>query len=113
MQGFAKLSNRLTDRLDAEVAFSLLSGLQVRRDYRGPQHMYQVWEGVRVWRAPLWVPARPSGLKRLLHLASFGLCSLPLMLRQLAWRPDRVWVVEPPLFCAPTALCVARLHVQD
>ena len=90
MQGFAKLSNRLTDRLHAEVAFCFpyYPDWQVRHDYRGLQHMYQVWEGVRVWRAPLWVPARPSGLKRLLHLASFGLCSLPLMLRQLAWRPD-------------------------
>ena len=42
------------------------------------------------------------------------------MLRQLPWRPDVVWVVEPPLFCAPTGWLVARLcgarawlHVQD
>lgn len=42
------------------------------------------------------------------------------MLRQILWRPDVVWVVEPALFCAPTALVVARLsgakawlHVQD
>jgi colanic acid biosynthesis glycosyl transferase WcaI len=93
---------------------------RMRTDYCGPQHMYQVWEGVRVWRAPLWVPASPSGLKRLLHLASFAIGSWPLMLRQLTWRPDIVWVVEPPLFCAPTALFIARLtgarawlHVQD
>lgn len=93
---------------------------QVWRGYRATRYTHEVWQGVRVWRAPLWVPARPSGLKRLIHLASFALGSLPLMLRQLAWRPDLVWVVEPPLFCAPTALCVARLtgarawlHVQD
>jgi hypothetical protein len=49
------------------------------------------------------------GLERLMHLASFALGSLPLTLRQLVWRPDVVWVVEPPLFCAPTALLVARL----
>jgi colanic acid biosynthesis glycosyl transferase WcaI len=66
------------------------------------------------------VPPKPSGLTRILHLASFAVCSLPLMLRQLIWRPDVVWVVEPPLFCAPTALLVVRLagarawlHVQD
>jgi colanic acid biosynthesis glycosyl transferase WcaI len=93
---------------------------RIRSDYNGPQHMHKLWQGVRVWRAPLWVPAKPSGLKRLIHLASFALGSLPLMLRQLVWRPDVVWVVEPPLFCAPTALLVARLcgarawlHVQD
>lgn len=93
---------------------------RVAKDYRASRYMHEVWEGVRVWRAPLWVPARPSGLKRLLHLASFALSSLPVMLRQLLWRPDVVWVVEPPLVCAPTALCVARLvrarawlHIQD
>ena len=78
------------------------------------------WQGVDVWRCPLWVPAQPGGAKRLLHLASFALGSLPVMLRQVLWRPDVVWVVEPALFCAPAALGVARLggarawlHVQD
>ena len=73
-----------------------------------------------VYRCPLWVPVRPSGLKRLLHLASFALLSLPVLLRQIFWRPDVVWVVEPALFCAPAAVAVARLsrakawlHVQD
>lgn len=73
-----------------------------------------------VYRCPLWVPARPSGLKRLLHLASFALASFPIMLRQVFWRPDVVLVVEPPFFCAPQAWLVARLsgakawlHIQD
>ena len=29
------------------------------------------WKGVDVWRVPLWVPAQPSGLKRIIHLTSF------------------------------------------
>lgn len=73
-----------------------------------------------VYRCPLWVPAYPSGLKRLLHLATFALSSLPVMLSQIFWRPDVVLVVEPPLFCAPQAWLVARLsggkawlHIQD
>lgn len=78
------------------------------------------WQGASVWRCPVWVPAKPGGLKRLIHLASFALSSLPVMLRQIIWRADVVWVVEPALFCAPTACLVARLggakawlHVQD
>ena len=78
------------------------------------------YNGAQVWRCPLWVPARPGGIKRVLHLASFALSSLPVMLRQLIWVPDAVWVVEPPLFCAPTAWAVARLsgarawlHISD
>ena len=73
-----------------------------------------------VVRCPLWVPQRPDGLRRVVHLASFMLSSLPAMLAQVAWRPQVVWVVEPPLGCAPHALLVARLsgartwlHVQD
>lgn len=45
---------------------------------------------VRVRRCPLWVPRRPSGLTRLLHLASFALASLGPLLAQLRWRPDVV-----------------------
>ena len=78
------------------------------------------WQGVDVWRSPLWVPRHPGGAKRLLHLASFALSSLPVMLWQALWRPDVVWVVEPALFCAPTAGVVAKLtrakswlHIQD
>ncbi len=78
------------------------------------------WQGVRVWRAPLWVPARPSGLKRIVHLLSFAVMSLPALLRQMTWRPDVVVVVAPALACAPAGwlaarLCGARawLHIQD
>jgi colanic acid biosynthesis glycosyl transferase WcaI len=73
-----------------------------------------------VYRCPLWVPERPGGLKRMVHLASFAFFSLPVMLQQVFWRPNVVWVVEPTLFSAPAALVVARLagarvwlHVQD
>lgn len=77
-------------------------------------------KGLVVFRCPLWVPVKPSGLKRLIHLASFALSSLPVMLRQVFWRPDVVWGVAPAFFSAPGAwltatLCGARswLHVQD
>lgn len=76
--------------------------------------------GLTIYRCPLWVPEKPSGIKRVLHLASFALFSSPVMLSQIFWRPDVVWVVEPPLFCAPQSLLVARisgakawLHIQD
>ena len=79
-------------------------------------------DGVRVRRCPLWVPRRPSGLTRLLHLASFALSSLGPLLAQRAWRPDVVITVAPAFFCAPGALLLGRLcgrrtitwlHIQD
>jgi colanic acid biosynthesis glycosyl transferase WcaI len=73
-----------------------------------------------VFRCPLWVRPQLSATKRILHLASFALASLPVMLRQIAWRPEIVVVIEPTLFCLPAALVTARccsarswLHVQD
>lgn len=79
-------------------------------------------ERVALWRCPLWVPRRPSGLTRLLHLASFALSSLPVLLRQGRWRPDVVITVAPAFFCAPGALLFTALggrrrrswlHIQD
>lgn len=93
---------------------------QVGDGFSAWRYSQQLWQGVRVFRAPLWVPTQPGGLKRLVHLASFALSSLPLLLAQWRWRPDVVFVVEPPLMCAPAAVLMARLrgarawlHVQD
>jgi colanic acid biosynthesis glycosyl transferase WcaI len=76
--------------------------------------------GVEVYRCPLWVPARPRGASRVMHLSSFALASLPVMLALSAWRPDVVLTVEPTFTCAPVALLSAKLagspswlHVQD
>ena len=79
-------------------------------------------EGVLVRRCPLWVPRRPSGLTRLLHLASFALSSLGPLLAQRRWQPDLVITVAPAFFCAPGALLLGHLcgrrtstwlHIQD
>jgi colanic acid biosynthesis glycosyl transferase WcaI len=79
-------------------------------------------DGVQVWRCPLWVPRRPNGLKRLLHLASFALSSSPVLLAQRVWQPAVVITVAPAFFCTPgslllSAVCgrgtVSWLHIQD
>lgn len=93
---------------------------QVSAGYSARQYRTETWHGIQVMRTPLWVPHRPGGLKRLLHLASFALSSLPVLLAQWRWKPDVVWVVEPPLMCAPAAVAFAALrgaeswlHIQD
>jgi len=76
--------------------------------------------GARVWRAPLWVPLEPTGLTRIIHLMTFAMTSFPLLMRQLFWRPNVVFMVAPAFACAPGAWLTARLcgakawiHVQD
>ncbi|WP_306796865.1 glycosyltransferase WbuB [Rhodopirellula halodulae] len=74
-----------------------------------------------VIRCPLWVPGKVTGLKRVIHLASFGLSSIPVVLwKAISFRPDVVLTVEPAAMCMPTTwiasrLCGAKcwLHVQD
>ena len=94
---------------------------RVRDDYRRPLYRTERVPGwPLVFRTPLYVPAVPSGLKRMAHLCSFMLGSLPVMLRQIFWEPEIVFTVEPTFFGAPLALLTAFaagapswLHVQD
>lgn len=93
---------------------------QVQSPYRFWAYRTEHINKVKVYRCPLWVPRKPTGTKRLLHLFSFALTSIPLLLSQLYKRPDVIVVLEPTLFCAPAALGLARLsgtrtwlHVQD
>jgi colanic acid biosynthesis glycosyl transferase WcaI len=72
------------------------------------------------FRCPLWVSRNPAALSRVLHLASFALSSLPVMLGQIFWRPSLVIVIEPTAFCVPATRMTARLagarswrHIQD
>lgn len=93
---------------------------QVQDGYRAWRYRRETWRGVPVWRAPLWVPSRPGGLARIVHLASFAVASLPLLARLAVWRPKLVMLIAPTLLCAPGALATARavgatawLHIQD
>lgn len=76
--------------------------------------------GVRVTRCPIYVPKTVSGIKRLLHLASFAVSSAPALFAAIWWRPNVVIAIEPTLMAAPVVLLIARLsgakgwlHIQD
>jgi len=92
---------------------------RIRADY--PAWKYSVEEGqIRVYRCPLFVPEQPSALSRVAHLFSFMLSSLPVMLKQIVWRPDVVVTIEPSFFSTLNTLLTAKLsraarwlHIQD
>src|SRR6185437_16225988 len=94
---------------------------KIREDYRGKLYRTEKVPGEPiVYRTPLYVPAKPTGVKRMVHLFSFMLGSLPVMLREMFWKPQIVFTVEPTFFGPPLALLVAQtsgaaswLHVQD
>lgn len=80
----------------------------------------RIENGVKVMRCPHYIPAVPSGSRRLIHHASFAAAALPIALRAAAKRPDVVIAVAPSLISVPVAAMAARvagaklwLHVQD
>lgn len=75
--------------------------------------------GVRITRVPHYVPANPSGARRILHHASFAASALAPALRAAA-DADLVFTVAPSLLSVPVAAMAARraraplwLHIQD
>jgi colanic acid biosynthesis glycosyl transferase WcaI len=89
--------------------------------YRATRYVNETIESIRVTRCPLYVPRTPSGLRRLIHHASFAASSAFATLyyaRRL--RPDVIFAIAPSLMSAPMAYLAARvcgaaswLHVQD
>ncbi len=94
---------------------------QIPREYSLIKYYHEEKGGINITRCPLYAPSRPSGGKRLVHLASFGLSSFPALIKTLrSWRPNLIFTVEPTLFSALQAILAARLvrlpawlHVQD
>lgn len=93
---------------------------RITEGYSGGRYTRERWQGLDLWRCPVWVPDRQTGATRIMHLLSFALSSAPVVLRQVFWRPDLVCIVAPPFFCAPAAWAAARLararawlHLQD
>lgn len=96
---------------------------RVSAGYQSHAYRVEKWATagrVRITRCPLWVPRQVNTLRRLLHLTSFALSSLPALWAGLRRRPDILLVIAPTLLVAPAALAMARwwqipawLHMQD
>lgn len=94
---------------------------RIPQSYTGFRWRTDTLMGVRVTRCPIYVPAKQTGLRRLFHLLSFAVTSLPPALGiGISWRPDIVIGIAPALASAPIAWLCARLsggkawlHIQD
>ena len=93
---------------------------EVQAGYFPWRYQHESWQGVWVQRCPIWVPRKPTGITRLLHLLTFAISSFPVLLGQCLWKPDLVLCIAPTLFNTPSVLLMARLsgakawlHIQD
>lgn len=128
LTGIGKYVGEMSDGLAAqEFAVRVVTAppyypsWRIASEYRPVRYTREQRGAVTVFRCPLYVPAQPTAVRRIVHLLSFAISSLPLILWQaIVWRPRIVFVVEPPFLCAPIALVAAWLarartwlHVQD
>ena len=89
--------------------------------WRRPWWTHRKEREVDIVHCPIYVPAKPSGLRRILHYISFAATSLPIMLwKSIVRKPDIVVLIAPSIITAPGVLAAARLcratawlHVQD
>ncbi len=94
---------------------------RIQPGYAGWKYTKEFYQDAWVYRCPIWVPHKPNGWKRVLHLASFAFFSFPMVFWiALRFRPHLIYTIAPAFCCAPVALLVGRLisaktwlHIQD
>lgn len=126
--GVAKYNTELCEALAAAghqvhvvTAPPYYPGWNIPGAYRSWFYRSDVINNVSIIRAPIYVPKKPSGAKRLIYHFSFALTSAaPVISEMLRWRPDAVFSVAPSLMSAALTAWIARrtgafswLHVQD
>ncbi len=92
-----------------------------RHPNQPPSGTHHLENGVGIRRVKHYIPARPGGLKRILHLASFALSALvPAIRTARKLRPNVIFTVAPSALSVPSAWLAARLsgaklwlHIQD
>ena len=91
-------------------------------DIKENSYKKEIIKSVEVYRCILWVPRNPTGIKRIIHLISFSISSIPIMIKQAFWKPDIIFTIAPSFFCAPISILTAKLcrkkvlnwiHLQD
>lgn len=127
LTGIGKYNSEFVDKLISEghkvtvvTTYPYYPQWVVHEGFENRFYSKTVKDGLTLYRCPIYVPKKPTVIKRILHLISFALSSSILMLRLLSSKFDVVFTVQPTLFCAPMALLFSKikksksiLHIQD
>ena len=122
--GLAEALAARGNRVEAVVGKPYYPQWRVNPAFAAAGWLRSTQAGVTVTRCPHYVPREPTGLRRIIHLASFALAALPpalrAALRPRAERPEIVICIAPALLSIGTAWLAARLagvklwiHLQD
>lgn len=89
-------------------------------NWESKTHFYTI--NKNIVRCPLWVPKRPNGLKRILHLLTFFITSLPVVFFYSLRKYDLIITICPTLFSGLSIILTKLmrnrntktcLHIQD
>src|SRR5262245_32144909 len=97
--GVAKYTTELCENLTAGghavrvvTAWPYYPDWKIPEQYRSRWYAHQKLDDVDITRVPIYVPSRPSAVKRIVHHASFLLsATAPLLATAVRWRPDLVF----------------------
>jgi colanic acid biosynthesis glycosyl transferase WcaI len=91
----------------------------IRKEYKNV-FSFEKAKNLTIIRCPLYVPSKPTAMKRLIHLLSFSISSFIPVLGSAFWKPDVVIQVVPTLFSSIPTLLLTKLvraksviHIQD
>jgi colanic acid biosynthesis glycosyl transferase WcaI len=124
--GIGKYTSELVEWLTTNHKVSVITAPKYYPEWKLDSRFRRWWyqrqnDGdVKIYRCPIWVPKRPSGIKRILHLLSFSITSFPVLLKFAFNKPDIIIAIAPPFTSAPFILftswiarCKRLLHIQD
>jgi len=130
LTGIGKYTGEMIDwlaRHDYEVtavtAFPYYPQWKVQQPYTGKMYKKEILQGgkVTIYRCPMYVPSKPSGMKRMIHEASFFISAFFVVLRLLfKEKHDVVFSMAPPFHLGLLAMFYrlfkkAKIvyHIQD
>ena len=102
--GIGKYTGELADFLHQKGhEIRVITAPKYYPEWKAKKNRYYVDKNscYEIFRCPLFVPKYPNGIKRILHLITFALTSLPILLKNLTWKTDLIILIAPTLFCCP------------
>ena len=123
--GVGKYTGELADYLnDKGHNVRVITAPKYYPDWKATNNKYFIDKNsdYKIFRCPIYIPKENNFFKRIIHLISFAISSLPALLIQIKWKPDFILLTAPTILCVPNIFIFkifsfkkiySMLHIQD
>ncbi len=123
--GTGKYTTELAEFLSKkDLEVRVITGNAYFPNWKTKENKYkkEIINNCLIFRSPIFVPSTPNGIKRIMHLISFLISSIPNLIQQKKWSPDVIVVIVPTLIIALNVILykfflgkksLTWLHIQD